>query len=429
MLQQNIVGKKLDTCEKGIIVPEIYDVDLNSDDDWMNLFMDISNCSDDDEDVQLLSNSCQNNMQNHIDLEVKMDLNKDKIIKFNVCPKCNIEGKISDGTIQCESCGLTTFIDGESDKFSLSVEQDHNTSNNSFMSFNFVGKNSYCYQRSFLKTCANYSSFRKNNNRKDLYNYNYQYDGKKIPKNAIKLAIELFSKIKEEKYVFRGNGKKGVLGACLFYACVMNNITKTPREISAIMEIEERFLSQGDRTIHELNEKGVISIPTILRPLQDYLDQYFPALGIPEKYKTFVFDLIDRAEKKNIHIQNDSRTTTKSIGAIYLLTMRIKELKHINKDQIVKECGISKSTFIRYYNLLILNYKVLKPVFKKYKIPQPDAWRVKDLHQSESGIKLESEKVVKKNIKSEKVVKKNIKSEKVVKKILNQNKLIQQLKS
>lgn len=361
-----------DDCKKSLDIDE----DLTTDEDWMMLFQDISNCSDNEDDAQLLYNSIQNNKQNDINLEVKMDLNKDKLIKFNICTKCNIEGKISEGIIQCESCGLTTFIDGDSDKFSVSVEQGHNTSDNSFMSFNFVGKNSYCYQRSFLKTCANYSSFRKNNNRKDLYNYNYQYDGKKIPKNAIKLAIELFSKIKEKNYVFRGNGKKGVLGSCLFYACVMNNITKTPREIAAIMEIEERFLSQGDRIIHELNEKGVISIPTILRPLQDYLDQYFPSLNIPEKYKSFVFDLIERAEKKNIHIQNDSRTTTKSIGAIYLLTMRIKELNHITKDQIVKECGISKSTFIRYYNLLMTNYKIIKPVFKKHKIPQPNLWRI-----------------------------------------------------
>ena len=349
---------------------------LTSDEDWMNLFHYVSNDTDDDEKIQNMCVLMQSTQMDNINLDVKIDLSNDNILGLNICHICNIEGKISDGVIQCEGCGLTMINDNATNKFCVSVDQDHNTSSNSFMSFNFIGKNSYCYQRSFLKTCANYSSFRKNTNRKDLYNYNYQHDGKKIPKNAIKLAIELFSKIKEENYVFRGNGKKGVLGSCLFYACVMNNITKTPREIASIMNIEERFLSQGDRTIHELNEKGVISIPTILRPMHDYLDQYFPALGIPDKYKSFIVDIINIAEKKNIHIQNDSRTTTKSIGAIYLLTMRVKELNHINKDQIVKECNISKSTFIRYYNILIANYKIIKPIFKKHKIPQPNSWRL-----------------------------------------------------
>lgn len=345
-----------------------------TDDDWMKLLQDISNYSSDDEDTRCIYESSQHT-HNDIDLEIKVILGDEKITKFTICPKCNIEGKITDGAVYCVGCGLETAVIDDSNKFSYTIDKDHNTSDNSFMSFNFIGKNSYCYQRSFLKTCANYSSFRKNNNRKDLYNYNYQYEGKKIPKTSIKLAIELFSKIKENNYVFRGNGKKGVLGACLFYACVMNHITKTPREISSIMDIEERFLSQGDRIVQELNEKGVISIPTILRPLKDYLDQYFPSLGIDVKYKQFIVDLIERAEKKNIHIVNDSRTTTKCIGGIYMLITRVKELKNISKDKIVKECSISKSTFIRYYNLLLINWKILKPVFKKHKIPMPNTWR------------------------------------------------------
>ena len=356
--------------------------DIDESDKWLQLFKDISNEPDLGNSIDVVAQTDYTNMLNLLEsdntvvnLEVQMDLDSDKIIKYNICPKCNIEGTMNDGSVFCPECGLETLIIDDNNKFSFSSEKDHNVSSNSYISFNFIGPNSYGYQRSFLKTCANYSSFRRNNNRKDMYNYNYQYEGKKIPKNAIKLAIELFSKIKEKNYVFRGNGKKGVLGACLFYACVMNNITKTPREIASVMEIEDRFLSHGDRVVQELNEKGVISIPTTLRPLNDYLDQFFPALNIPDKYKTFVIDVIERAEKKNIHIMNDSRTTTKCIGAIFLITNRVKELRHITKDIIVKECNISKSTFIRYYNLLLENYKMLKPIFKKHRIPMPTEWR------------------------------------------------------
>jgi flagellar biosynthesis GTPase FlhF len=164
----------------------------------------------------------------------------------------------------------------------------------------------------------------------------------------------------------------------------MNNITKTPREISSIMEIEERFLSLGDRKIQGLHEKGVITIPTMLRPLQDYLDQTFPSLNIPNKFKRFVYDIIERAENMNIHIMDDSRPTTKCIGAIFLIINRvpIQALKHINTDTIVKECKISKSTFMRYYKLLIANYPKLKPVFKKHKIPMPSYWRTNIINKS-----------------------------------------------
>ena len=68
--------------------------------------------------------------------------------------------------------------------------------------------------------------------------------------------------------------------------------------------------------------------------MKDYLDQFFPVLGIPDKYKQFVIDIINRADKKYLHINNESRTKTKCIGVIDLLTCRIPELRHIKKDTI-----------------------------------------------------------------------------------------------
>jgi transcription initiation factor TFIIIB Brf1 subunit/transcription initiation factor TFIIB len=356
-----------------------------TDDDWMQLLQDMSN----DPDDIMSAPPTRPYKAADVNLEIQVIIDKgdkDKISKHSICTKCKKEGRITNSSIICVTCGLELSTIEDHGKYSFAVNNDHNTSSNSFMSFNFVGKNAYCYQRSFLKTCANYSSYRRNNNKKDLYNYNYQHEGKKIPKNAIKLAIELFSTIKENKYVYRGNGKKGVLGACLFYACVMNHITKTPREIASIMNIEERFLSQGDRKVQEINELGIINIPTLLRPLNDYLDQYFPTLGIPAKYKQFVIDIINRAGDKNIHIRHDSRTTTKAIGGIYLLTLRVKSLKHITKDVIVKELNISRSTFSRYCGLLMDNWKLLKPVFKKHSIPMPVKWRVVKTNTSTKNI-------------------------------------------
>ncbi len=310
-----------------------------------------------------------------IDLEVKVTA--DDETKYNTCPKCQIETQVLEGAICCSKCGYTKIIiDHVDNHYSASLDQTHNTAKNAFMSFKVVGKNCYGYQRSLLKTCSNYKAFSKNTNKKDLHNFVFQHEGKKIPKNAIDAAIEIFSKIKDAGFVFRGNGKKGVMGACLYYACILKKITKTPREIAAIMKIEDRFLSSGDRVLQELNEAKVIEIPTVFNPLRHYIHQYFPSLKIPATYEEFVVDLIERAEYKNIHIRNDSRTTTKCVGAIYLLTMRVPELSHISKEDIVRECSkISKSTFVRYYNLLMSNKKKIKHVFKKHGIRMPSNWK------------------------------------------------------
>jgi len=45
---------------------------------------------------------------------------------------------------------------------------------------------------------------------------------------------------------------------------------------------------------------------------------------------------------------------------------------------IVKECKISKSTFIRYYNLLLKNNIYIRPIFKRHKIPMPNEWKSRE---------------------------------------------------
>jgi transcription initiation factor TFIIIB Brf1 subunit/transcription initiation factor TFIIB len=308
-------------------------------------------------------------------------LNQDKLsiteINYKMCPKCNIACKIYDIFIICERCGMEREWDMHtSNAYNMTIDQNYNTSNNSFMTFSIIGVNAYYYNRSFLKTCADYSAYRNNNNKKEIINKIDQYEGNKPPHNIINATADLFDQIKNKGYVYRGDGKLGVIAACLYYASIMNNLTRSPKEIAAIMGIDDKFLSQGDRILQELNELNVISIPTHYKPLNDYLNQFFPALGIPDKYKQFVTDIIARAERKHLHIRNESRTTTKIVGVIYLLTQRVPELKHIKNDEISKECNkISKSTFIKYSTLITDNYKIMKKPFRKHKIKQPASWK------------------------------------------------------
>lgn len=310
-------------------------------------------------------------------VKIKKPLKEVKKVDYNLCPLCQISCKISETMIICENCGMERIWDSHSHElYSISIDQNYNTTSNSFMTFSIVGMNSYCYNRSFLKTCADYSAYRNNTNKKDIINKIYQYEGNKPPHNIINATAELFDQIKNKGYVYRGDGKLGVIGACLYYMSIQHNLTRTPKEISLIMGIDEKFLSQGDRTLQELNELGVISIPTNYSPILDYLSIFLPSLGIPDKYKQFIIDTIARAERKHLHIRNESRLTTKIIGVIYLLTRRVPELKYIKKETISTECNnISKSTFIRYYTLICDNYHIMKKVFRRHKIPMPIEWK------------------------------------------------------
>jgi transcription initiation factor TFIIIB Brf1 subunit/transcription initiation factor TFIIB len=311
-------------------------------------------------------------------LERKIELT-DTNVNYKKCPECGLMCKINETTVICEKCGLEREYDAHNTgAYSSSIDQGYNTSNNSFMSFKVIGKNYYNYSKNLYKTCANYPSYRNNSNRKEIINKIYRYEGGRIPLNVCNMTADLFDQIKQRGYVFRGNGKWGVIGACLFYSCIICGLSRTPREIANIIDIEDKFLSQGDRILQGLNELKIISIPVENNPISDYLNQYLPALGIPIKYKQFIIDLISRADVKRIYIGkgNQSRITTKCVGAIYLLCMRMPNLNHIKKDDISRECvKISKSTFIRQYNLLMEHGAELKKVFRKHKIPMPVEWR------------------------------------------------------
>jgi transcription initiation factor TFIIIB Brf1 subunit/transcription initiation factor TFIIB len=299
-----------------------------------------------------------------------------EFVDYKMCPQCQIKCKVQDNVLICEQCGLERECREYVDVYNAGLGQNYNTTSNSHVTFKIIGKNSYHNQRSMLKTCSNYSIFRCNSNKKEFNDIVFRYEGDRPPLNVVMTAAEMFDKILMAGNVYRKNGKRGVMAACMYYSCIIHGLTRSPKAIIDLMGTEEKFLSQGDRILQHMNERGIIDIPVHHDPYNDYFTRYFAILGIPEKYKTFARDLIRRAERKHLHVGSESRTTTKCIGVVYLLTQRVPDLKHITKDMITEACGnISKVTVPKYYEILMANGLVLKKCFKKHGVPMPRSWK------------------------------------------------------
>ena len=349
---------------------------MNSLNEW-DILLDTINDKN-DIDINQINNSDViyiNASNSYTNLNLMPDFSKNLKIDFKKCPKCNIECKIETNMMYCVKCGYENDMNIDNNKFSISYTSTHNTSDNSFVSFKIVGKGSYSYHKSLLKTCADYTKYSYNNIIRELQNLVYQHKGNKIPKNIIIFAANMYNDIRSYGRVFRGDSKKGIMVACIYYACRINKITKTPRYLCNLTKTPDKYLSQGERILQDFIERNMLQIPILDDPKLDYISQYFEALKINTKYKTFVIDLIYRAEKKSLHIIKDSRDTTKCAGSIYMLCTRVPELKKISKENIELNCEVSRTTFIRYYNLLYDNYKKIKKTFIKHKIPMPNEWR------------------------------------------------------
>ena len=342
---------------------------------WEDIFNNINTF----EEEKISNNLLESN--NVISLSLDKKISTNTIIKNNTskCKSCNSNMIVQETKLICSSCGLEI----ENTK----VEKNHwrdmskyNVNNNGFMQFRFRGKSSYGNQKSLLMTSAEYELYRRNNINKELFNKEFN-STQHIPKSVIKEASEMFTLIKKNGQVYRKDGKWGVLAACLYIACYNNGISKTPSEIAKFTGIAEKFHSAGYRKLCDLNERGVINIPIKFNPIDDYVDRYMEILNIPREhlnstYRTFVLQIIKRADDKNLHVIYDCKNNTKAVGTLYLLIQRENHLKlTITKEIIDEECGISKTTFIKYYKMLCKYYKLFIKIFKRNKIKMDPAWK------------------------------------------------------
>ncbi len=294
------------------------------------------------------------------------------------CYSCGGILRTRDNVMICQKCGLEIqgVVVSTNEDESTTTSQDANVNDKGFISMKIVGKGAYGLNRNLLKNCADYTRYRKMTTLKEMHNWNSQSSNNQLPKNVIEEANEMFATIKEHNYVFRKDVKKGVQGACLYYACHMNGISRTPTEIAKIVGIAEKFLSAGDRHLRDLNERGIITIPAKIDAISSYVNRYFELLKIPTIYKQFVLDMIHQADDDRLHVQYDSKSNTKCIGTIYMLIDRIPSLrKSIDKERIEKECDISKTTFVKYYTMLCKFYRRFVHIFAKHRIPLKSEWR------------------------------------------------------
>ncbi len=295
---------------------------------------------------------------------------------WRYCTNCNIEAtEDTEISLSCPKCGLQIDIIHDSTQNFQSNTQ-YNTSNNNITT-KMEGKNTYKYNKTLHSTCG-----QNNWNPKliiqKLNNHSYETEENKIPEFIIQTIVEQFKKIREIE-TSRGNGQMAKLACLIYYECKRSKIAYKPKEIAAICKISERDMSKADSKLRALHENGIIKLELNNNNYESYIERYLSLLNINsenydniENLKNIILDIILHAEKKHIYIIKTPKPSTKCIGAIYLLINSIPEIKElITKEFIVKQCKISKTTFIGHYQLLLDNKKHFKKIFKRYGLEFP----------------------------------------------------------
>ena len=160
----------------------------------------------------------------------------------------------------------------------------------------------------------------------------------------------------QDSKLSRGNNRRGVMAACLYYACKKFNVTRQPEEIAKICQLDVTSVNKGIKLFYNVTKHGqLIDFDQDLqqRSLKhlDLFERYCLGLKIPYKYRQALVKLFTKIAQ--LHIL--SKNTPKSmISATIYYGCVVLGLDHsYTKATIANHCHVSSLTLSRAYNKLI----------------------------------------------------------------------------
>lgn len=287
------------------------------------------------------------------------------------CDQCGTNMRCVKNAWSCFQCGLVGdyVIDDDHNEYSTSAADSYNTNDASSTTLKIVGRFSYSHARSLRSVLSDYTKQQTNTTRKQFMQYNAMAMARSasLPEIVLNDATTLYSEVQRSGRVRRSKGRLGAMAACLGIVCNMHDISKKPKDLAAFMQVDEKYVSNGDKMLRELHANGEIMIEINYNPRDSFLTQYFMQMNMDIKWIPCAAQIIERAVKQDMVGENNSRTSTKCAGVTFLLGKQLG--LDFSRDDISKKCKISHSTFVRYYEFIFTNRKLINPILRQWKVP------------------------------------------------------------
>ena len=183
----------------------------------------------------------------------------------------------------------------------------------------------------------------------------------KCHKNNIFKCIEddakiMYKKISECKHhrgvnkgkyiIIRGNNRRSLIAACLFYACKKNDNTRNVKEVAKMFDLKHTDVTKGIKTFRRLMRLRNMDLDLDSNNAEDFIPRYCKLLRIKPKYSDIALQIAKNVGRLNI----GSEHTPHSIATACLLMMI-----HMNDLTITKKCiankfKVSDVTITKTYN-------------------------------------------------------------------------------
>lgn len=163
-----------------------------------------------------------------------------------------------------------------------------------------------------------------------------------VPSKVLDDAKVLYKRASEKK-ISRGENKDGLIASCIYYACLINKLPRSPKEVARMFHIDPNILTKGNARFQTLLQMNVASSSP---------DDYIARFGSKLKMDYLDIQACKQLAKRldDLEIVSENAPTSVAAGAIYYYC--VKQEIDFSKKQIADVCEVSEVTITKCFKRL-----------------------------------------------------------------------------
>lgn len=168
-------------------------------------------------------------------------------------------------------------------------------------------------------------------------------------------AKKLYKEVSSVK-ISRGDNNEGLIAACVYYACILNKVPRSIKEIAQMFNISPMVLTKGNSRFQKLNPMNVTSSSP-----QDFISRFGSNINLCKTHIDECVDLTNFLELNDIITDNSPTSTAAGIISYFCIYKKLD----ITKKYIASVCGVSEVTVTKSVNRINKYQKIVDEFLSK----------------------------------------------------------------
>lgn len=164
-----------------------------------------------------------------------------------------------------------------------------------------------------------------------------------IPAKVLDDAKVMYKQVSEKK-ISRGDNREGLIASSIYYACLMNNVPRSTKEVADMFHIEPIVLTRGNAKF-----QSMLKLNVKCTNAQDFIARFATKLKMDFNDISICKQIATRLDEMDVITEN--APTSIAAGTIYFYCQ--ERNYDISKKLIAEACMVSDPTIIKCYKRIV----------------------------------------------------------------------------